>query len=356
MANVKITELPVATVVNDADSLVIVQAGVTKQAPNSLVSSGAAGIYTIESSSAGGTGVGNAAVQAWMGCPASNAAVNRIWIIKHNTDDNKIYAVGSNTALGAEEPLKEFGFGGYSGLFNNLSYLTSCPAHGGYFPAIYISANTFTDPALLPAIGFASDGGVQYLGEEFNSTFNPDSTEVIIGNNAAANSRGVAVGDGANAGSYTVAVGQGSNSTGQWGVSIGYGAVTTGSRSVSVGQGAAASGNSSVAVGNNAKTGASGVSVGASAGATSQGSNCVAIGGSAGNNTQGASAVAIGFQAGKTNQAASSIVINATGVALDNTTTDTFVVKPVRDVAGTIPAGFKQVAYNPTTGEFISYG
>ena len=352
-----------------------------------LPSSGAAGIYTIESSSAGGTGVGNAAVQAWMGCPASNAAVNRIWIIKHNTDDNKIYAVGSNTALGAEEPLKEFGFGGFSGLFNNLAYLTSCPAHGSYSPAIYISANTFTDPALLPAIGFASDGGVQYLGEEFNSTFNPDSTEVILGDNAAANSRGVAVGENANAGSYTVAVGQGSNSTGQWGVSIGYGAVTTGSRSVSVGQGAAASGNSSVAVGNNAKTGANSVSVGASAGATSQGSNAIAMGGSAGANTQGAYAVAIGsvagggYQgansvaignnagysglgpysvalgafAGQSSQAANSIVINASGSSV-GAAQDTFVVKPVRDVAGTIPTGFKQVAYNPTTGEFISYG
>jgi hypothetical protein len=71
---------------------------------------------------------------------------------------------------------------------------------------------------------------------------------------------------------------------------------------------------------------------------------------------QGADAVAIGKAAGETNQAANSIVLNATGTTLNNIVEDVFIVKPVRGVAGaTLPAGFKQVAYNPTTGEFIYY-
>ena len=86
------------------------------------------------------------------------------------------------------------------------------------------------------------------------------------------------------------------------------------------------------------------------------GTGAIAIGTLAGNTNQGANAVAIGRYAGRNNQAAKSIVINATDANLENTTADTFVVKPVRGEAGaTLPAGFKQVAYNPTTGEFIYY-
>ena len=40
-----------------------------------------------------------------------------------------------------------------------------------------------------------------------------------------------------------------------------------------------------------------------------------------------------------------------------NTATGTFNVKPVRNggSSGSLPSGFKQVAYNPSTGEFIYY-
>ena len=98
------------------------------------------------------------------------------------------------------------------------------------------------------------------------------------------------------------------------------------------------------------------IAIGQNAGLTTQSNSAVAIGDNAGETTQGAESVAIGKGAGKTNQAANSIVINATGLSLNNIVEDTFLVKPVRGVAGaTLPAGFKQVAYNPTTGEFIYY-
>ena len=102
--------------------------------------------------------------------------------------------------------------------------------------------------------------------------------------------------------------------------------------------------------------GQSSTAIGHQAGSDLQSTYAVAAGYRAGKNSQGTNAIAIGKSAGETNQAANSIVMNATGAAVENTTANTFVVKPVRAVAGAIPAGFKQVAYNPTTGEFISYG
>ena len=88
----------------------------------------------------------------------------------------------------------------------------------------------------------------------------------------------------------------------------------------------------------------------------------MALGRDAGNTSQGQYAVAIGASAGYTNQANNSIILNATGANLNQTTANTFTVKPVRAVtsvtfaaptAGSLPAGFSPVYYNPTTGELI---
>ena len=123
--------------------------------------------------------------------------------------------------------------------------------------------------------------------------------------------------------------------------------------------GSASQGPGAVAIGweagrNSQMSGA--VAIGTQAGETSQDTGAVAIGLNAGQNSQGSQAIAIGVNAGLTSQAANSIVINASGATLNNTTTNTFVVKPVRAVSGaSLPEGFKPVAYNPTTGEFIYY-
>jgi hypothetical protein len=48
--------------------------------------------------------------------------------------------------------------------------------------------------------------------------------------------------------------------------------------------------------------------------------------------------------------------MNATGAALNQTTANTFTVKPVRNGGSSgLPAGFYQMAYNPTTGEIVYY-
>jgi hypothetical protein len=96
--------------------------------------------------------------------------------------------------------------------------------------------------------------------------------------------------------------------------------------------------------------------LGGGAGVTNQGANAVAIGQSAGISDQGTEALALGSQAGTTSQAACSIVINATGAPLENTASNTTVIAPVRNASTTgLPVGFKQVAYNPATGELVYY-
>jgi hypothetical protein len=98
------------------------------------------------------------------------------------------------------------------------------------------------------------------------------------------------------------------------------------------------------------------VAIGTSAGQNTQGVEAVAIGSYAGADTQGLAAVAIGASAGYTNQGNNSIIINATGANLNQTTANTFTVKPVRNGGSSgLPAGFYQMAYNPTTGEIVYY-
>ena len=66
---------------------------------------------------------------------------------------------------------------------------------------------------------------------------------------------------------------------------------------------------------------------------------------------QGDDAIAIGNRAGgfANPQAATSIILNATGAPLENTTADSFVVKPIRNYPITTILG-----YNNATGE-ITY-
>jgi len=140
-----------------------------------------------------------------------------------------------------------------------------------------------------------------------------------------------------------------------------------GEYAVAVGAGAGydAQGNAAVAVGAGAGAtfqGLHAVAIGTDAGATSQANRAVAVGYLAGSTAQGNSAVAIGYYAGELNQGNNSIIINATGTDLQQTTANTFTVKPVRAVtsvtfaaptSGSIPAGFSPMYYNPTTGEII---
>jgi trimeric autotransporter adhesin len=198
------------------------------------------------------------------------------------------------------------------------------------------------------------------------------------------NDNSIAMGRGANAsGNGSIAIGWNANS-GPSANSISIGSYTNeadvsgtygGTNAISIGKSAGAwresTSDKSVAIGFEAGRGmdagigkgqkSNTVAIGSLAGwgdasAGSQNINAVALGAGAGYINQGANAIAIGYNAGNSSQAANSIILNATGAALTTATTDTFNVKPVRSIlGGGLPAGFKQVAYNPTTGEFIYY-
>ena len=164
-------------------------------------------------------------------------------------------------------------------------------------------------------------------------------------------------------------LGDKNNASGPSKIALGTNAGITSQGSVAVAIGSNAGntsqGDNTVAIGTNAgrtSQGTSATAVGSGAGSTTQGLLAVAIGGAAGETGQGQYSVAVGTLAGRTSQANNSIILNATGANLNQTTANTFTVKPVRAVtsvtfaaptAGSIPAGFSPMYYNPTTGEII---
>lgn len=141
---------------------------------------------------------------------------------------------------------------------------------------------------------------------------------------------------------FGVAIGKsaGVTSQGCCAISIGLlsGCLNQGVAAVAVGPGAGAS-----------CQGIYSVAIGESAGGICQDACAIAIGPWAGRFCQGINSIAIGAAAGNGAAANNTIILNATGANLNNTTANSFVVKPVRNATGTSVA-----QYNATTGE-ISY-
>ena len=210
------------------------------------------------------------------------------------------------------------------------------------------------------------------LGDKNNASGPED---IALGFNTGANQGALAVAIGFAAGNAqgnnSIAIGTqaGNFSQGIAAIAIGQNAGITsqGTVSVAIGQsaGQTSQGSNSVAIGTSAGQTSQSISataVGSLAGSTGQGIAAVAIGSGAGETSQGTYSVAVGSLAGRTSQANNSIIINATNANLNQTTANTFTVKPVRAVtsvtfaaptSGSIPAGFSPMYYNPTTGEII---
>jgi hypothetical protein len=115
---------------------------------------------------------------------------------------------------------------------------------------------------------------------------------------------------------------------------------------------------STIAIGTNAgKTtqGANAIGIGDSAGGTSQGAYAIAIGANAGNSSQGAGAIAIGVNAGTTSQPGNSIIINASGTALNTTTSLSCFIKPIRgsDLSATL-GNRRLLTYDSGTSEMCA--
>lgn len=155
---------------------------------------------------------------------------------------------------------------------------------------------------------------------------------VAIGSTAGNSSQGIGA----------VAVGNRSGVTSQSTLTVAVGSqageISQGIQATAVGSGA---GNYNQSAGT--------VAIGTNAGAAYQGLRAVAVGSLAGSLNQGEYAVALGNFAGGTDQANNSIIINATGSSLDQTTPNTFTVKPIRSAStGNV------LYYNTSSGE-ITY-
>jgi len=110
----------------------------------------------------------------------------------------------------------------------------------------------------------------------------------------------------------------------------------------------------SLAIGSQAgrtNQGTNAISIGVLAGTASQAARAIAIGREAGQTNQGTGAIAIGYQAGPNSQAANSIVINASGSSLDNTTSNSTKINPIRDAP--TASTYRMMLYDATTSEVV---
>jgi hypothetical protein len=227
----------------------------------------------------------------------------------------------------------------------------------------YGSANSDTNLGIITTTTNLNVSTITYTSESIALGLStvPKGTSVAIGKLAQANqTAGVAIGESTNAPQDAVSIGfqaglvQSVGSQKQ--VAIGYkaGITSQGSFAIAIGTqaGADEQNDRTVAIGDLAGQIQQGrldagpsIAIGKSAGRYSQYGNAIALGDSAGSSTQRASAVAIGRQAGELNQGTNSIAIgtlagninqhpnsialNASGFALDPTTTGLF-IDPIR--------------------------
>ena len=207
------------------------------------------------------------------------------------------------------------------------STATEWVSMGGSRIALGNGTNVTLNGSITTAIGFSNTGNAHNLGTSSTGA-------IAIGVQSGADSTGTSNNSGA------IAIGVQAGEIGQY------------SRAIAMGYLAGKS-----------DQGTGAVAIGGGAGAISQASLAVALGTGAGQSNQGTHALALGNNAGVTSQASESIVINGTGSPLNNTVSNTYVIKPVRGDTAQVgaltnfipPAGFNLVGYNPTTGEMIYY-
>ena len=175
---------------------------------------------------------------------------------------------------------------------------------------------------------------------------------VAIGNNAGNDTQGtssVAIGNQAgqvNQKNDGVAIGNQSGNDAQ-----GISSIAIGNQAGQVNQK-----NNGVAIGNQAGRDTQGgfaIAIGNQAGNNNQGGSSIAIGNDAGQIRQGINCIAIGKEAGVSDQPDNSIAINASGTALNPSTTNSCYIRPIRSVTS-LPSGFVPLYYNPLTYEVIA--
>lgn len=214
--------------------------------------------------------------------------------------------------------------------FNGNFVATACPTVS--FPAIdYVSFNNTTLLNLLNEKATITQLNTKATITEVN--LRAYSTDVQAGLNLKVNNSVCSIS------TFSVAIGSTLNpSPGIYTVAVGYGAGQVNQSFECTALGCSAGFQNQ---------GQGAIAIGFQAGYTNN--NGIAIGSKAGYTSQGIACIAIGAQAGYLNQHNNSIVLNASGVELNTTATNTCVIKPIRTTTGT-----NILQYNPTTGEVSS--
>jgi len=215
---------------------------------------------------------------------------------------NEILNGTSNVAISTVDGNIDFAVGG--------SDVARFSTTGAAYPAVFTvqgNINAFNNITAEPGALFVGDGGGLS-----NVAGNSISGVVVSapGGSGTANIYGIAIGSSPVAGQESISIGVSANSAGL-------------APSIAIGKDSKATGQETIAIGHVTKA-------------------------------SGTTAIAIGHNANANN--ARSIVLNAGAQPTGAPAADTFTVKPVRNAgASGLPAGFQQVAYNPTTGEFVYY-
>jgi hypothetical protein len=211
----------------------------------------------------------------------------------------------------------------------------------------------------IRCIAFGNEAGRQNQGQDsiaigFNSGRSSQGIQTVaIGQNAGEASQATSGGNSVAVGFYAGNVNQSTNC-----VAVGKSAGQTNqsSNAVAVGANAGAGSQKASATAVGFQSGYSNqnfaaVAVGSASGNINQGTGAIAVGTSAGEQTQGDYAIALGFLAGQTSQHSNSIILNSSGVALNSTAQNQFIVSNMRNDQLTAT---NSMTYNPTTKE-ITY-
>lgn len=250
---------------------------------------------------------------------------------------------------------------GFINISTNTSSTNLRPASVGINSgaiAIGVAANSSADGVSIGYESFVTGGGSVGIGyqaktRDFSVSIGRESgvtdqdRQVNIGRFAGRYNQGTditAIGAGAHGTYFTpagaTAVGADSGIAGANSVAIGReaGRISSGggaSHSIAIGfQSAYQVGNANV------------IAIGSTASYLNPRAESIAIGREAGYANIGDDSIAIGGFAGRTNQANNSIILNATGANLNQTTANTFTVKPIRNAANT-----NVMMYDATSGE-----
>lgn len=285
--------------------------------------------------------------------PANSIILNASGLALNGTSANSMFVrpirddlAGNGTPLYYNSSTYEITRGPSTGSFSNFgtiyvnstftNYISSSQSYTSNAMILDLNLSTM-QVALGAGAGTYKTGtatGTIAIGEKAGFS-NQQNYAIAIGTNAGYSNQDI--------GAIAIGEGAGNNQQSNNSIAIGTsaGSFTQKEFAIAIGVQAGNSNQGSVAIG-----------IGTSAGESDQKINAIAIGSQAGQINQGSNSIAIGRRAGNVNQPANSIVLNASGSALDGSSSNSFFVRPIReDLSGNgTPLFYNASTYEITKG------